>query len=211
MTRFQDRADGGKQLAKHLLHYKNCQNALVIGLPRGGVVTAYEVAHELGLPLDLIVPRKIGAPLNPELAVGALTQEGDIIWNNSLMKSLGLHVSDLSSIIAAEKEEARRRLSLYRGNRPPLNIKDKIAILIDDGIATGATMRAAISSARKQKVKKIVVAVPVCPPDTLNEIKKEVDEVICLFSPERFFGIGAFYINFAQTTDEQVIDLMSKA
>ena len=171
--RFKDRVDGGKQLAVLLTKYKNNTDAIIIGLPRGGVVIAFEVSKELNLPLDIIVPRKIGAPTNPELAVGALTQEGAIVWNEALRKSLGLSPDDLKDIIAAEKKEAARRLRVYRGNRQPLNLKNKIVILVDDGIATGATMRAAISSARIQGAKFIVVAVPVSPMQVLEKIKQQ--------------------------------------
>jgi len=208
--RFRDRSDGGKKLAVLLTMYKDHPDAIIIGLPRGGVVTAFEVAKVLNLPLDIIVPRKIGAPTNPELAVGALTQEGDIVWNETLFKSLGLTVDDLANTIEEEKAESARRLQVYRGNRLPLNLKNKIVILVDDGIATGATMRAAVASARVQGAKKIVVAVPVSPPEALKQIKKEVDEVVCLQTPEVFFGVGAFYEIFAQTEDQEVIDLLEK-
>ena len=209
--RFKDRSDAGKQLAKQLMQYKNNPNAIIIGLPRGGVVTAFEVARALELPLDIVVPRKIGAPGDPELAVGALTEDGIAIFNEDLMKALGLTEDDVKHIIDAEKKEAIRRLTLYRGDRAPLNLEDKIVILIDDGIATGATMRAAIASAQKKGAQKIVVAVPVSPPQVIERIKKEVDEIICLQIPEFFWGVGAFYDVFAQTEDEEVIALMKKS
>ncbi len=209
--RFKDRVDGGKQLAVLLTKYKNNTDAIIIGLPRGGVVIAFEVSKELNLPLDIIVPRKIGAPTNPELAVGALTQEGAIVWNEALRKSLGLSPDDLKDIIAAEKKEAARRLRVYRGNRQPLNLKNKIVILVDDGIATGATMRAAISSARIQGAKFIVVAVPVSPMQVLEKIKQQADEVICAVTPDIFLGVGAFYDSFSQTEDAEVITLLEGA
>ena len=156
-------------------------------------------------------PSCVSAPRNPELAVGALTQEGDIVWNETLFKSLGLTVDDLANTIEEEKAEAARRLQVYRGNRLPLNLKNKIVILVDDGIATGATMRAAIASARAQEAKKIVVAVPVSPPEALKQIKKEADEVVCLHTSDVFLGVSAFYEVFAQTEDQEVIALFEKA
>ncbi|MGB8366789.1 MAG: phosphoribosyltransferase [Candidatus Babeliales bacterium] len=210
MIRFKDRIDAGKKLAVLLAAYKDSPNAIVIGLVRGGMVTAYQVAKQLNLPLDLIVPRKISAPYSPELAVGALTQEGEIIWNNTLLKQLGLTKADLAENITKEKKEAARRLNLYRGNRAPLDIKNKIVILVDDGIATGATMQAAITSIRAQRAKKIIVATPVSSAEALQTIKKEEDEVVCISVPEIFWGVGAFYDNFAQTSDEEVIALMQE-
>jgi len=211
MIRFKDRIDGGKKLAVLLASYKNDPNVIVIGLPRGGVVTAYQVAHALNLPLDLIVPRKISAPTRPELAVGALTQEGKVVWNHALLKQLGLTITDLAGSIEKEKKELARRLSLYRGTRLLLNVKDKIVILVDDGIATGATMRAAIASVRVQGAKKIVVAIPVSSRDALEKIEEEADEVVCVIVPEVFWGVGAFYDLFDQTEDKEVIELMKKA
>jgi len=211
MTRFIDRIDAGKQLAKKLMHYKNNPEAIVLGLPRGGVVTAYEVATALNLPLDIIVPRKIGAPSNPELAVGAVTQNGEIVWNDELMKTLHLTEEDLVDIIEKEKRESARRLRAYRGDRPKLQLKDKIAILVDDGIATGATMRAAIASARAHGAKRIVAATPLSTLEAMERIEREADECICVLLPKIFLGISAFYDEFAQTSDEEVIELLKMA
>lgn len=208
MLRFKDRVDAGKQLAQKLLHYKSNPNVLVVGLPRGGVVVAYEVARQLDAPLDIIVPRKIGMPANPELALGAITQEGEPVWNEAVIKSFHIHPEDLTDIIEQEKREAARRLSLYRKSRPPLDAKDKIVILIDDGIATGATMRAAIASLRAHGAKKIIIAVPVAPLDMIERIEQDADEVICLSVPRMFFGVGQFYDSFLQTSDEEVIALL---
>lgn len=208
---FIDRADAGKQLAKQLQDYANKSDVIVIGLPRGGVIPAFEVAQALNLPLDIVVPRKLGAPYNPELAVGAITEDGTIIFNESIMRQLNLSPTDLTPIIEAEKEEAARRLSLYRSSRPPLDMNGKTVLLVDDGIATGATMRAAIASARARGAKKIIVAIPVAPADTINLIKQEVDDLICLLTPIQFWGVGGFYNKFTQTTDNEVIELMQKA
>ncbi len=208
--RFRDRVDSGKQLAQKLLAYQDHPDAIVLGLPRGGVITAYEVAQALHLPLDIVVPRKIGAPLNPELAVGAVTQEGDVMWNEQLMKSLHLSPDELTDIIAREKKESARRLTAYRGGRKPLDLKDKVVILVDDGIATGATMRASIASVRARGAQKIVVATPVAPVDALKKIEKEADEIVCVLMPKIFLGISAFYDEFAQTSDEEVVALMQQ-
>jgi predicted phosphoribosyltransferase len=205
---FHDRIDAGKKLAKHLQQYAGQPDVVVIGLPRGGVVVAAEVARELQVSLDIIIPRKIGAPGQEELAVGALTEDGTVQLNEELMQILGLSSADLTQIIEREKQEAKRRLKLYRGNRPPRILKDKTVILVDDGIATGSTIQAAIASAYEEGAKKIIVAIPVGPAITIKELKKEVDEVVCLQMPESFLGVSQFYRNFAQTSDEKVIRLM---
>jgi predicted phosphoribosyltransferase len=207
---FVDRVDGGKQLAQKLTSYKDNTNAVVIGLPRGGVVIAAEIAKELHLPLDIVVPRKIGAPFNEELAVGALTQDGQVIWNEDLMNMLGLEPADLQKIVQKEREESNRRLMLYRHGKPPLNLKDKIVILVDDGIATGATMQAAIAYAKQQGAHKIIVAAPVAAIDIVERMAPEVDQVVSILLPKTFLGISAFYNEFPQTSDEQVIALLCK-
>ena len=211
MMLFRDRVDAGHQLAQQLIDYKGKPETIVLGLPRGGVVTAYEVAQVLDLPLDIVVPRKIGAPHNPELAVAAIAEDGSIIINDQLMNSLGLQLDDLHDLIKTEKNEAARRMKLYRAGRPPLELAGKTVILVDDGIATGATMRAAIASARSRGAKSIVVAVPVAPPESVDEIRPEVDKFICLFVPELFLGVGDFYEKFPQTEDQEVIDLMTRS
>lgn len=209
IMRFVNRVDAGQQLARKLVDYTGNPDVIVLGLPRGGVVLAAEVAQFLDAPMDIIVARKIGAPSNPELAVGALTAGGAIYLNKPIMQHLGITVHDLTEIIETEKQEAMRRLKLYRGDRPSLELKDKIALIVDDGIATGATMIVAIQKAQLLGAKKIVVAVPVAPPETLAEIKQQgVDEVVCLYTPANFFGIGQFYDSFAQVTDDEVIVLM---
>ncbi len=209
--RFADRQDAGRQLAQKLAVYKNHPDAIVIGLPRGGVVTAAEVANELKLPLDIVVPRKIGAPSQKELAVGAITQDGQIVWNEAIVKSLRITPEDVKETIAKETSEAQRRLKLYRQDRPPLILKDKIVLLVDDGIATGATMRAAIVYAKQQGAKRIVAATPVATVDTLELIEKEVDELVSVLLPKIFLGISAFYDSFGQTEDDEVIALMHES
>lgn len=206
--RFINRIDAGQKLAKKLTHFKGKQDILVLGLPRGGVVLSAEVSKFLQIPMDILVARKIGAPSNPELAIGALTEGGTVYLNESLLQKLGLTVHDLTDIIEAEKKEALRRVALYRGNRPVLELKDKTVIIVDDGIATGSTMLVAVQKARALGAKKIVVAVPVSAADSLKRIEKEVDEVVCLRAPEDFFGVAQFYESFPQVTDDEVVELM---
>lgn len=208
MANFRDRIDGGKKLAARLLAYKNNKEAIVLGLPRGGVVTAAQVSSALNLPLDIVVPRKIGAPFNPELAVGALTPDGKLYWNEALLKSLHLEPKDLAQTIEKEKKEAERRKSMYRGNRPPLDLKDKIIILVDDGIATGATMIASILSVKARGALKVIAASPVAPVDALEKIAPLVDEFVYVQMPKIFLGISAFYDEFGQTSDEEVVEIL---
>jgi len=208
---FVDRQDAGKQLADKLAAYRNHHIAIVIGLPRGGVIPAAEIAKELKLPLDIVVPRKIGAPFNSELAVGAVTQDGQVVWNEKLMKSFHLSPDDLDlkETIKKERAESNRRLSLYRRGRPPLVLKDKTVIIVDDGIATGATMRAAIAYAKQQGAAKIIAATPVATVDTLELIAPEVDEIVSVKLPKTFLGISAFYDIFGQTSDDEVIEVLA--
>lgn len=208
---FRDRVDAGKQLAQRLTSYKDNPETVVLGLPRGGVVPAYEVAKALDLPLDIVVPRKIGAPHNPELAVAAIAEDGSIIINDQLMNDLGLQLDDLQCLITTEKAEAARRMKLYRVGRSPLEVVGKTVILVDDGVATGATMRAAIASVRSRGAKSIVVAVPVAPSEVLDEIVSEADDIVCLSTPELFMSVGSFFEEFPQVEDQEVIDLMALA
>ncbi len=205
---FKDRIDAGNQLAKKLMQYKDDPHAIVIGLPRGGLPVAQQVADQLNLPLDIVVPRKMGAPMNEELAVGAITQDGDVVWNEKIMRSLHLNPEDLADTIAKEKNEAQRRLKLYRQDRAPLDLKNKTVLLVDDGIATGATMRAAIHFAKTQGAARVVVATPVATVDTLEIMQDEVDEIISVLIPKTFLGISAFYQTFGQTSDDEVIAIM---
>jgi putative phosphoribosyl transferase len=207
---FNDRTDAGKQLSKHLTKFKGKSDTIIIGLPRGGVVTAYEIAKNLSLPMDIIAPRKIGAPYNPELAVGAVTEDGSIILNNDIMASLDLKLSDIKATIDQEKHESERRINLYRKGRKDLDLKGKTVILVDDGIATGATMHAAVASAKARKAKTIIIAVPVASPQAIEQIRPLVDDIICLIATDQFFGISAFYKYFPQIEDEQVIELMNR-
>lgn len=205
---FQNRQDAGKKLATALKKYRNKENVIVIGLPRGGVVTAFEVANYLHAPLDVICPRKVGAPLNSELALGAITDSGIGFFNEDLIKNIGVRKDFLENACQREQETSRQRMALFRKDRPPLQFEGKTVILVDDGIATGATMKAAILSLKGLHAAKIVVAVPVSPPDTISEIKTMCDEVICLDMPWFFQAVGQFYQDFAQTEDAEVIKLL---
>ncbi|MFB0561896.1 MAG: phosphoribosyltransferase [Candidatus Lokiarchaeia archaeon] len=206
---FRDRVDAGKKLAKELLVYKE-SNPVVLAIPRGGVVVAYEVAKELGAPLDIVVPRKIPAPYNPELGIGAVTQDGTVIIDQQIKDYLSVSDEYIQEEAERQIKEIERRMKAYRGDRGPISLKDRVVILVDDGIATGVTMRAAIRSIRKQNPKKIIVAVPVGPPGTIKKIEEEADEVVSLITYEPFEAVGQFYADFSQTTDSEVITLLQK-
>lgn len=208
---FQNRQDAGKQLVSKLKQYKGNPDAIVIGLPRGGVVVAFEVAQELDLPLDIIVPRKIGAPGNPEFAIGAIDEQGKGIFDQEVISGYRISQDYIKHEVEKERKEALRRLEVYRGDRLPLDLSGKVAIIIDDGIATGATMRAAIQSAKAKGAKRVVVAVPVTAIDSLKKLKKEADEVVYLDAPAFFGAVGAFYEQFDQTSDEEVVALLKRA
>ena len=208
---FNDRNDAGKKLGEKLQGYKNASSTVVLGLVRGGVVVAAEVAASLGLPLNVVVVRKLGAPHNEELAIGAITDKGEGFFNEDLMGILGVSREYLSKEMERQRKSAKERVEIYRGHFPAPDIKNKTVILVDDGIATGASFRAAIRSVRKEGAKKIVLAVPVAAPDALEMLKKEVDEVVCLSSPVFFEAVGAFYKHFNQTTDEEIISLLAHA
>jgi predicted phosphoribosyltransferase len=204
---FKNREEAAKKLAKELIKFRG-KNPVVLAIPRGGVVIAYEVAKTLNAPLDLIIPRKIGAPGNPELAIGAVIEDGTTVLNHGLISALGISKDYIESVKQEQIQEIKRRSKTYCGDAAPHELKKKTVIIVDDGIATGATMKAAIHSIRKKEPSSIVVATPVAPPDTLEELRKEVDELICLVAYEPFYAIGQFYDNFDQVSDEEVIKLL---
>lgn len=206
---FKDRRDAGKQLAAKLEKFKAQKDVLVLGLARGGMVTASEVAVGLHVPLNVVVVRKIGAPGNEELALGAIAEHGEGVFNEHLIGVLGVSSDYIKKEVERQKALLKNRLELYRGKTPAPDLKGKTVILVDDGIATGASMLVAIKSMREAKVKKIVLAVPVAAPDSLRKIAKEVDEAVCLYSPVFFEAVGAFYRQFDQTSDEEVIQLLA--
>lgn len=207
---FQDRREAGQKLAKQLEMYRG-KRAIVLALPRGGVVVGYEVAKALNLPLDVIITRKIGAPGNPEYAIGAVAETGDVQLNQEEIRLFGISPQYVNDEIRRQKQEIERRVQLYRGGRRLPSVRNKIVIVVDDGIATGFTMRASIRALKVEEPKKIVLAVPVAPPDVLDEMRKEVDEAVCLATPEPFFAVGAWYRHFEQTTDEEVRDYLAAA
>ena len=205
--RFKNREEAAEILAKELLEYRG-KKPVVLAVPRGGVVIAYEVAKVLDAPLDLIIPRKIGAPGNPELAIGAVTEDGTTILNQRLIDELGITKEYIEKEKINQIQEIKRRINVYLGDSLPQELVGKTVILIDDGIATGATIKAAICSIQKQKPAKIVVATPVAPPETFNELKREVDRIICPVVYEPFFAIGQFYEDFSQVSDEEIMRLL---
>jgi predicted phosphoribosyltransferase len=206
---FKDRKDAGKKLAVKLKKYKK-ENVLILALPRGGVPVGYEIANFLHTPLDVLVVRKIGAPHNPELAIGAIASGG--IWFLDKLTIQRLHITpeEIEKIAKEEIIEVIRRQKEYRDDLPPPKITGKIIILVDDGIATGATTRAAIRAIQKQRPMKLVLAVPVCSAEVAKELKPLVDEFICLETPVYFEAVGAHYQNFPQVTDEEVKTLLKK-
>ena len=207
---FPNRMEAGRQLAKSLSAYRSRDDAIVLGLPRGGVPGAYEVARQLELPLDVFVVRKLGVPGYEELAMGAIASGNVSVLNQDVMRSLPNPEAMLETVMAQEKIELQRRESLYRQDRPAPVLRGRVVILVDDGLATGATMRAAAAALRKQGVTRIVVGVPVGAPETCHELASEVDEVICAIMPASFHGVGQFYEDFSQTTDEEVRGLLAR-
>ncbi len=203
---FYDRKQAGEKLAQALLSFKGRTDAVVAGLARGGVVVAHALAKMLDLPLDVIVIRKIGAPHNEELALGAIDENGEGLFNQSIIEALGVSEAYLKEEVQRQRLAAKKRLEAY--GRGANAVKEKIVILVDDGMATGASMRAAIHSAKKKGAKKIIVAVPVAPPETVQEIEGDVDAVICLHKPVSFQAVSQFYEKFDQTGDEEVIALL---
>lgn len=205
---FKDRKDAGEQLGNSLQKYKS-ENTVVLGIPRGGVVVAAETAIILNAPLDVIIPRKLGAPHNPEIAIGAVTQDGTVIQDEVMVHRLGLTDAQINEMAEQVSEEIQRRLQKYRNGKTGLELRGKTVIVVDDGIATGFTVQAALQSVRNDGADKLVLAVPVAPLDTVSALREMVDSLICLYVPEVFYAVGQFYIDFDQTSDEEVIQLLS--
>ncbi len=187
------------------------KNAIVLAIPRGGVMVGFEVARALNVPLDLIITRKIGAPGNPELAIGAVAEDGTYLLDSSTVDMLGVPQSYIKSEVENQKAEIKRRLKKYRGDAPSPELANREVILVDDGVATGSTLKAALLSLQKIGAKSVTVAVPVGPADTIRELKKQADRVVCLHTPEPFYAIGEFYENFDQTSDEEVTELLRRS
>lgn len=206
--RFMDRRDAGRQLAAKLAHLRH-EQPVVLGLARGGVVVAAEIARELGAPLGVLVARKLGAPQQPELGIGAVAPNGVMALNQELIARLGIRAEDITTIVERETAEIGRRLDSYAGDRPLPNLKDRAVLIIDDGLATGYTALAAVRYVRSQEPKRVVLAIPVCASQAMNMFSHEVDELVCCEVPEDLLAVGYWYEDFAQTTDEEVLALLA--
>jgi putative phosphoribosyl transferase len=210
VLRFTDRAEAGRLLAEQLGAYAGRTDVNVLALPRGGVPVAYEIATRLRVPLDIFLVRKLGAPGQPELAMGAIATGGARVLNDDVIRYLGVSPEVIDAVARSEQVELERREHAYRGDRPAPDLHGRMVILVDDGLATGSSMRAAISAVRTQEPAKIVVAVPVAARETCEELKREVDELMCLRTPEPFAAVGLWYEDFSQTSDEEVRDLLAR-
>ncbi|MEH2150070.1 phosphoribosyltransferase [Nostoc sp.] len=208
---FKDRRFAGQVLAKELTAYANRPDVVVLGLPRGGVPVGFEVAKALNAPLDVLVVRKLGVPDQEELAMGAIASGGVRIVNKYIISLVKISDEVIAKVAVQEERELERRERLYRGNRPFPDLQGRIVILVDDGLATGATMWAAVVAVRKQQPAQIVIAIPVAAPETCQELEVEVDEIVCVSTPSPFHSVGLWYEDFPQTTDEEVCDLLAKA
>ena len=202
---FADRRDAGRQLAEQLASLV-AESPLIIALPRGGVPVAKEIADALGAPLEILAVRKLGAPHNPEFGIGAVAEDGTCVIDPEATKVLGIRNGELDAIVAREVAELRRRVELYRGDRPPLHLRGRTAIVVDDGVATGLTDTAALRAVRHLGPRRTVLAVPVCAPDALARLRAEADEVVCLRVPRNLRGVGEWYRDFSQVSDEEVLD-----
>jgi predicted phosphoribosyltransferase len=211
MSRYQDRRHAGRVLAAALQKYAGRRDVVVLAIPRGGVPVAYEIATRLGVPLDVFVVRKLGLPGHEELAMGAIASGGVLVLNRSVVEQLAISEATLQRVIAKEQAELERRERMYRQDRPPLDVTGKICILVDDGLATGSTMRAAIAALRQRGAHEIVVAVPIAAPSTCEELESVADEVVCAATPEPFHAVGLWYADFEQTTDDEVRELLEAA
>jgi putative phosphoribosyl transferase len=209
--RFRDRAEAGRLLADRLEEYAGRDDVIVLALPRGGVPVGAELARRLGAPLDLFLVRKLGVPGREELAMGAIASGGVRVLNDDVVAELGITEEDIARTALAEGRELERREQRYRNGRPVADLRGRTVILVDDGLATGATMRAAALAVRGQGPERVVVAVPVAAEPTCDEFPAEVDEVVCALTPEPFLSVGSWYEDFSQTTDEEVRELLARA
>ena len=208
---FKDRTAAGQVLAKELAAYANRSDVLVLALPRGGVPVAFEVAKALNAPLDVFLVRKLGVPGQEELAMGALASGGVRVLNDEVVAGLGLSETIINKVAEKEQQELERRERLYRDDRPAPDLHERTVILVDDGLATGATMRAAVRALRQQQLARLVVGVPVSSPETCHEFQTEVDDIVCARTPRPFYSVGLWYDDFSQTTDDEVRDLLQRA
>jgi predicted phosphoribosyltransferase len=208
-SKYRDRVEAGQSLGSYLRKYADHPDVVVLALPRGGVPVAYEIARTLHAPMDVFLVRKLGVPGQEELAMGAIASGGLRVLNPSVVDALGIPDDVIDAVAAAEQQELDRREREYRGDRPSPEIRGRTVVLVDDGLATGATMRAAVAALRAQNPAKIVVAVPVGAPESCEELEREADEVVCPMTPEPFYAIGLWYEDFAQTSDAEVRDLLA--
>ncbi|MBZ5650037.1 MAG: phosphoribosyltransferase [Acidobacteriia bacterium] len=208
---FPNRTEAGRRLALRLRDYANRKDVIVLGIPRGGVPVAFEVARMLKAPLDVLVLRKLGVPGHEELGFGAIASGGIRVLNPQIVEALRISPGDIELVTNREARELKRREQAYRGRRPALNIRGQTVIVVDDGIATGSGMRAAIDALREMKPARIVVAVPVAPPSTCDHLRSEADDLVCLETPEAFYGVGQFYFDFSQISDYEVNELLDRA
>lgn len=207
---FRNRTEAGRLLAAKLTRYKSKPDVIVLGLTRGGVPVAAEVATALQAPLDVIVVRKLGVPFQPELAMGAIAGDGTQVLDRDLVHALGITGKDVEAVVTRERAELERRERLYRAGRPPLNLKDRTAILVDDGLATGSTMLAAVAFARRRLAKRIVMAVPVAAVEAVDKLREKVEECVCLATPALFIAVGVWYENFLPVNDAEVMKLLEE-
>jgi putative phosphoribosyl transferase len=210
-AQFQNRTQAGELLATKLTAYAKRPDVLVLGLPRGGVPVAFEVAKILSVPLDIILVRKLGVPGQPELAMGAIATGDVLVINDDVVNWLGISGAEIDAVAQREMQELERRDRLYRGNRPLPQVKNRTVILVDDGIATGSTLRAAIAALRQQQPQQIIVAVPIAPTSVCQQLRSEADDVVCAIEAEQLSAISLWYEEFAQTTDEEVRTLLAEA
>jgi len=208
---YRDRTEAGRLLAAELSHYKSKPDVVVLGLTRGGVPVAAEVARAVGSPLDVIVVRKLGVPFQPELAMGAIAGDSTQVLDKSLVHALGIADKEVDAVIEKERAELERRERLYRGGRPPLDLKGRTTIVVDDGLATGSTMMAAVAFARKRLARRIVLAVPVASVEAIEKLSEKVDECVCLATPEPLFAVGEWYWNFLPVSDIEVVKLLEES
>ncbi len=211
MRVFSDRKDAGRQLAERLTGYSGRDDLVVLGLPRGGIVVAFEVAKALDAPLDVYMVRKLGVPGQEELAFGAIASGGVRVLNHDVVAAAGLGQADIEAITVRERAELERRERVYRGSSAPLELTGRTVILVDDGLATGASMRTAIRSLEDHHPAWVTMAVPTAPVSTCRDLEREVDEAVCVMTPEAFFGVGQWYADFSQTSDGEVVSLLNEA
>jgi putative phosphoribosyl transferase len=211
MAQFRDRRDAGRILAQRLSAYAGHPDVLILALPRGGVPVAYEVAMALSAPLDIFIVRKLGLPGHEELAIGAIASGGIRVLNDDIIRVLNIPKEVINIVAQRELQELQRREKNYRGDRPAPEVRERTVILIDDGLATGASMRAAVAGLRTQHPARLIVAVPTAAPETCEAFEAEVDEIICAITPEPFYGVGRWYEDFSQTTDEEVRAFLEEA